>query len=1012
MSDIMIPIPFPQLINWVQGEYKNEGSVFGIKKEKFFHPASCNIDIFGKKISTPIGPSAGPGTQLSQNILAAFLAGARYIELKTVQTMDGEELRKAIYRPSINAADEGYNVEWSTELTVAQALEEYIKAWFLCHIYAVEFNISEAADVIFNMSAGYSLDGIKSEKIDSFIEGMKNAANTEIWQRCYEHIAANISIFSHFTKADLDAISPEVSNTITISAFRNCPSDEIEKIAGYFISEKSLNTCVKCNPTLLGFKTTRALLDVMGYSYVSFTDFHFKDDLHLYNAVKMLRRLKALAGKAHLGFGVKLTNTFPVEIKRNELPGTVMYMSGRPLFPLSLYTAKKLSDVFHGDLPVSFSGGADFFNIKAVLETGIKPVTMVTNILKPGGAQRFTQLAQLTADIAPNNRNVNIKVLNALCESVTENNRYRKNYRQAVSRKASGALPVFDCAKAPCAGGCPLSAKIPGFLDAVAAENYDDAFKIIAADNTAPSITGTICEHKCQQNCVRLDYEDPLQIRRAKLITAAKAQNNFILSMTVPEIKTNESAAVIGAGPAGIAAAVFLRRNGVPVTVYEKRQHPYGAVQYAIPSFRISDEAISRDYLMAVKTGIGFIFNAPENYSIAELKKKHRFVVIATGAWKEGEPVVKKGQENIMDAMRFLEDSKKSNYMLNLGKKVAVIGGGNMAMDCARAAKRNKGVDSVTVIYRRTREFMTAMIEAQEQAIADKVIILELLSPETWENGVLTCEVTALGDYDNSGRLGFKGTGKKKEVHFNTVISAVSPSVDAEQFTGNFIHLNGNLPITKAGLESSVSDVYIAGSCRTGASRVANAIADGKAAAEDILRKLKINADFSTVDCKSESACPAQDVSADSYYKKGVIFPAEDGGACRCLSCNDLCETCADVCPNRANVSVLQPALEDKPQRRQIVHIDCMCNECGNCAVFCPYEGRPYREKLTIFANEEDFSESENIGFLKTGETYKVRLENKSVVKYRPGGKNIPQQWAAILETISSKYKYLFINEE
>ena len=107
MSEIMRPIPFPELINWVKGEYKNHGSVFGIRKEKFFRPASVSggIELFGTKISSPIGPAAGPHSQLAQNILAAYLAGARFIELKTVQTMDGEELRKAVARPCINAIE-------------------------------------------------------------------------------------------------------------------------------------------------------------------------------------------------------------------------------------------------------------------------------------------------------------------------------------------------------------------------------------------------------------------------------------------------------------------------------------------------------------------------------------------------------------------------------------------------------------------------------------------------------------------------------------------------------------------------------------------------------------------------------------------------------------------------------------------------------------------------------------------------------------------------------------------
>jgi len=162
----MRPVPFPDLIQWARGEYKNHGSVFGIRKEKFFRPVTSNgVELFGTKIRTPIGPAAGPNSQLAQNILAAFLSGARFMELKTVQTMDGEELRKCVARPCINTVDEGYNVEWSTELTVPEAREEYVKAWFLCHIFAKEFEIDDTANVIFNMSVGYSYEGIKSESI-------------------------------------------------------------------------------------------------------------------------------------------------------------------------------------------------------------------------------------------------------------------------------------------------------------------------------------------------------------------------------------------------------------------------------------------------------------------------------------------------------------------------------------------------------------------------------------------------------------------------------------------------------------------------------------------------------------------------------------------------------------------------------------------------------------------------------------------------------------------------------
>jgi putative selenate reductase len=369
-------------------------------------------------------------------------------------------------------------------------------------------------------------------------------------------------------------------------------------------------------------------------------------------------------------------------------------------------------------------------------------------------------------------------------------------------------------------------------------------------------------------------------------------------------------------------------------------------------------------------------------------------VVIATGAWKEGEPVVKQGQENILNALKFLEDVKESNYGLNIGKKIAVIGTGGMAIDCAVAAKRCKGVDSVTVIYGHSGEFFPTTTE--------KITIRELSSPENWNNGILTCEEMT-GDNDFSGKRVFKPTGKKQDLRFDTVISAADPKVDDSFFTANSIHFADNLPKTGANLESSLSDVYIAGSCRTGVLSTIFAAEDGKAAAEDILRKLNINADF------SEEEKNEKELTANLYQKKGVILEARNDNtdAERCLSCNALCEICVDVCPNRANVSVALKA--DKTQIRQIVHIDSMCNDCGNCAVFCPYTGRPYKDKPVIFYNEEDFTDSESAGILKTGEdAYTVRLENKSIVKYRAGGKKLPRGWAALLDAITARYGYLF----
>jgi putative selenate reductase len=1007
----MRPIPFAGLVDWVRGEYKDRGSVFGIRKEKFYRNKTGNgFCLFGKNIASPIGPAAGPHTQLAQNILSAYLAGSRFIELKTVQIMDGEELRNAIARPCINAVDEGYNVEWSTELTVSQAFEEYVKGWFLCHVFAKEFGLAESGGVMFNMSVGYSLDGIQSEKIDAYIEGMKNAGNTEAWKRCRQYLADHIGSFERFTQKDLEALSTAVSPGITLSTLHGCPREEIEKIAAYLIGEKGLHTYIKCNPTLLGYETARSILDNMGYGYIAFDDHHFREDLQFDDAVDMIRRLMTLAKEKNVSVGVKLTNTFPVDIKRFELPGNEMYMSGRSLFPLSIQAAKKLSAAFNGELPVSYSGGADFFNLGAILETGIGPVTAATTILKPGGYERFYQLAELAETVMgkrAGKTGVDMAALASLAENAPAMKRYQKAYRQTGPRKTGSVLPLLDCAKAPCMdGGCPIHQKIPRYLEEAAAGRYKEAFDIIALDNTAPSITGTICDHQCQNKCTRVDYEDPLEIRRVKKIAADHAQEAYIKAQKAPALKTEKSVAVIGAGPAGIAAAVFLRRNGAAVTVYEKREKPYGIVRYVIPAFRITDADIDRDYRIALGLGVEFVFGADENYSIEELQKKHRFVVIASGAWKEGASPVKAGGANIIDALKFLEDSKKSGRTLNLGKRVAVIGGGDVAMDCARAAKQNRGVEEVRIVYRRTREFMPSQYEEQELALEDGVIFDELLAPLSFENGVLACEKMRLADYDSSGRRGIAGTGQTTDMKFDTVIGAVGARVDTAHFARNGIALNEQgYPQTSDANESSVPGVYIAGDCRAGAATVVKAVADGKTIAADILRKLGLPADFAAGD--AAAPCPlTAERERTLYAKKGVIAAAADNaaGGSRCLSCAEICEICVDVCPNRANVLVRTGTAG----AHQVVHIDRICNECGNCGIFCPHGGLPYRDKFTVFANGEDFAESDNPGFLPLGEKqFKLRLEDKSAVDYTQGDGAAPETYIKLVEAIMERHAWM-----
>ena len=205
MSDIMKSSPFGQMMEWILTEHKRTGQVFGIPKA-YVADQSETTEIFGRKLENPVGPAAGPHTQLAQNLVAAYYAGARFFELKTVQKMDGPELSACIPKPCIVAEEEAYNCEWSTELYVSQAMNEYIKGWMLIHVIAREFGLGSPDGFQFNMSCGYNLEGIQDPKIDDFIEGMKDAKDTECFKECKSWLLEHTELFEHVTKEDIEAM--------------------------------------------------------------------------------------------------------------------------------------------------------------------------------------------------------------------------------------------------------------------------------------------------------------------------------------------------------------------------------------------------------------------------------------------------------------------------------------------------------------------------------------------------------------------------------------------------------------------------------------------------------------------------------------------------------------------------------------------------------------------------------------------------------------------------------------
>ena len=1032
-TDRFTPLDAATLLRWMQHDLPNK-QLFGIDRELFFMPKPDDpfrMERYGKVLETPLGVAAGPHTQLAQNILSAWLCGARYIELKTVQVLD--ELNVA--KPCIDMADEGYNCEWSQELKLDQSFEEYLKAFVLLYVLRDMLNLPVEAEpgkgpgFIFNMSAGYNLEGIKSPAVQRFLDRMENA------EEDVKRIKAGLApLYPAIEKMPIPA---RLSDNLTVSTMHGCPPDEVESIGRYFITERKYNTTIKLNPTLLGPERLRDILNTqLGYD-VCVPDEAFGHDLKYNDGVAIIRNLAAAAETAGVAFGLKLTNTLETANEKQNLPRSegMVYMSGRSLHPISINLAERLQQEFDGKLDIAFSAGVDTFNVADTLACGLRPITMSSDILKPGGYGRLHQyldtlraemrkagahtIAEWEKSRSPIAGNPGFANLVSYAAAVLgKRSRYHKERFPYVSVKTERPLPRFDCAAAPCMSGCPAEQDIPRYLDAVARGDFELAWRVITATNPFPNVQGMACNHQCQSRCTRINYDKPLMIREVKRFVAEKMAE---AASGVPAAQTGKRAAVIGAGPAGLSCARFLAAQGVEVHLYEEKPVLGGMAGDAIPAFRLTGDSLRRDIDAILKLGVRLHKDTPVDAALFDtLAEENDAVYIAVGA-QESLPLGIPGEDaaGVLDQLSFLSAVRRCEPT-GIGSHAVVIGAGNSAMDCARAARRLVGENgSVTIAYRRTRKEMPADIEEIEAALDEGVRIVELCAPEEvladgGRVSGLRCRRMRLVPDPDGGRPRPVPTDETFTLGADTLIVSIGQRVKAG-FLPDAMTLKAD-PHTS---QTSLPNVFAGGDAVRGAATLINAVADGRHAAETILARLGLSAQAATATPSDErrpdldglrirqatrvmgpalpERSPEDRLDFDPAIRTLTEEEAMDESR-RCLQCDLVCNVCTTVCPNRANIALLslpmphpvQVAVRDGDgvrvetlsnrrleQSYQIVNIADACNECGNCATFCPSAGAPYRDKPRIHLSRESFDNAPD-GY---------RLASPSRLEGKRGGK-------------------------
>lgn len=1032
MSDHFHPISLSHLWRLIITEFEREGTMLGIDRSLFFHPDKekrFQTKIFGHDLANPLGVAAGPHTQMAQNIVAAWLTGARYIELKTVQTLD--ELN--ISKPCIDIQDEGYNCEWSQELKIKQSFDEYLNAWVIIHLLHYRLGFQSPVNTIFNMSVGYDLAGIQNENVQWFLSHMKDAGND-----LREKVKELEPFYPDIKKIDIPAC---ISDSITLSTMHGCPAGEIKDIALYLMKAQGLHTFVKLNPTLLGPEKLHKILNQNLKFKTMVPDEAFEHDLKFDDAVMIIEELQDFAEKSGLFFGVKLTNTLESMNRKDifQSENKMVYMSGRALHPIAVNVAAKLQKQFNGNLRLSFSGGVDAFNVADVLSCGFETVTVCSDLLKPGGyarlAQYFTMIPDAIDVDSANNidefiikkggtkdiRQAAMKNLNAYAENVIHSPRYQRNYVKTPSVKTPKKLDYFDCISAPCEDTCPANQGIPSYLYYTAHGDFESAYRVITETNAFPNSTGMVCDHVCQTKCTRINYDESLAIRDIKRFVVEWHNKHSQNEKSVSAFSNGKKVAIVGAGPTGLSTAYFLLKQGFNVDIFEEKEKPGGMVSGAIPKFRIGEESILADVKEIVLMGA----NIRYNHKVTK-EEFERFLhdycatVIAVGAQDVPRLNIPGIQaQGVFESLDFLEKAREGISM-DLGKKVVIFGGGNTAMDIARTSFRMMGNDGqVTIVYRRTVEEMPAVYQEILDAMEEGINFMELAAPVeilTDTSGKVTgvkCIKMMPGERDKSGRprpIPIPGSGF--ELKADAVIPAIGQSIRLDFADRELVKTFEN------GFETRIPNVYIGGDARLGASSLINGVGDGREIAELISQK-ENRKTVSQKGLSPRKSMPLKDLmlkkalrvtgehpdelALDDRKNFNIVsgtFTKEQAmkEASRCLLCDEACNICTTVCPNFANfyyetkkeTLALQKLVVDQGKYQvvndnpfeirqgvQIFNIDNFCNECGNCDTFCPTQGAPYKNKPKVFLTRSSFDEA-SMGFYLEDDRTRVRLLGKT----------------------------------
>jgi len=495
---------------------------------------------------------------------------------------------------------------------------------------------------------------------------------------------------------------------------------------------------------------------------------------------------------------------------------------------------------------------------------------------------------------------------------------FRHEFDDHIIAKRCRAGVCDSLALSSCENSCPLHMNIPRFLDLLKQGRMDDAFDSVILDNPLPASTGRVCQHPCDNRCRRQGLDAAVNMREVHRFIADAVLLSEDFEAAAERLAkrkmapTGKRVAVVGAGPSGLACAFYLALLGHQVTVLESQAEAGGMLRYAIPEYRLPKAVLAREVEMIRRLGVEFRFGVAVGLPITlnELDEQFDVVFLSIGTWKESW-VYLPGTElkGVIPALPFLQRVVSSDTA-GSGSRVAVIGGGNAAVDSARTAIRS-GAEA-SIFYRRERKDMPAIREEVAAAEKEGVRLQFLAAPHRILGDAhgnvkgIEIEKTRLGEYDQSGRRKPVPTGEIVRFDCDTVILAVGETVDHDfaRASGLVLAESGTFVVDRYTLETSRRKFYAGGDVITGASNVSNAMGYGKKAARKIdeqlmgtkrFRQLFDGFEYSLERLEESDAHPRQTsaelapevrVQSDAEVVLGLTASQARWEACRCLRCD------------------------------------------------------------------------------------------------------------------------------